>query len=256
MTPALRRLKPSGLELFGQYLDGLKKGGVAPPPFWLLTDATHTEAIEPEIPVPDATFANRLQAATYLDDLFAKAELAAPDRDVGLWAWLSLRFFDQLCPAGKGGHRDPGEFSGGTYVRHVPEVGNYLKYYRHLLAGPYLVFRQHKGDVAKAMVMLQGAIDAHGEFMAQIASRLFVSIKSVVGAATLLYMDGGTGEPKWGARGSGKGSPRRFAAVLNQFSLTWDLYEMSPEQIVKVLPAEFDRFRLPGPPKKVKRKTG
>jgi hypothetical protein len=47
---------------------------------------------------------------------------------------------------------------------------------------------------------------------------------------------------KRGAAGSGPGSARRFADILNQFDLTWDLYAMKMLAIRQMMPAEFKRF--------------
>ena len=35
----------------------------------------------------------------------------------------------------------------------------------------------------------------------------------------------------------------RFAEVLMQLDVVWDLYQMSPEELIAMLPPEFDRFR-------------
>jgi hypothetical protein len=64
--------------------------------------------------------------------------------------------------------------------------------------------------------------------------------------ATKLYLDESTGERKKGAGGKGLGSPRRLAAVLDQFDVTWDLYAMSVKEFWTVLPKEFDKFRPAG----------
>lgn len=256
MSTSLRRFRQSGIDQFNKYLSDLKAGGTAPPPLWLLTDASHTELIEPETPVPDATFANRLAAAEYLDALFAKAELTNVDRDTGLWAWLSLRFLDQLCPPEAHGRRNPGEYSGGVFVRLIPDVADYQKYYRHLLFGPYLIFKAHRTP-ASAMSLLAAPVDTPGEVVGQVgAYQKLVSNPSVVEAATRLYYDATKASLKKGSSSKVKGAPRRFVRVLNQFDLTWDLNAMTADQIIQLLPNEFTRFLNTGdnnPGKKVKK---
>ena len=62
--------------------------------------------------------------------------------------------------------------------------------------------------------------------------------------ATILYIDPKTGKPKKGSGGAGAGSPRRLtAAYLNQIDLTVDYRGMSAEQVLSILPKEFDKFR-------------
>jgi hypothetical protein len=38
---------------------------------------------------------------------------------------------------------------------------------------------------------------------------------------------------------------RRLVAVIQQFDLTYDLYAMTADQILTLLPPEFDRWRRP-----------
>jgi hypothetical protein len=62
-------------------------------------------------------------------------------------------------------------------------------------------------------------------------------------AATELYLEQCGTESKRGAASRIPGGVFRFAAVLNQFAKVWDLYAMEKEQILDLLPGEFDRFR-------------
>ncbi|MFQ5653524.1 MAG: hypothetical protein ACE5GW_02190 [Planctomycetota bacterium] len=45
------------------------------------------------------------------------------------------------------------------------------------------------------------------------------------------------------AGGKGRGSARRLADLANQLDLTWDLHTMKAEELLEILPAEFDRFK-------------
>jgi hypothetical protein len=66
---------------------------------------------------------------------------------------------------------------------------------------------------------------------------------AVVSAATRLYYDPSKGRLKRsGARGA-PGTVRRFAEILTQLDVVWDLYSMSAEELIAMLPPEFDRFR-------------
>ena len=61
----------------------------------------------------------------------------------------------------------------------------------------------------------------------------------------LLYFDEERGRPKVGAAVKTKkpGTLRRFVDVIRQFDLTYDFYSMTGQEILALLPAEFDRFR-------------
>jgi hypothetical protein len=131
----LRRFTQPGLVQFTQYLDQLKAAPTTPPPEWLLTDEIASEAAA-DVEVVDQQFATRFDAAEYLNGVLCAAKLNNVERDAGLWSWLTLLLFDQVCPPAQGGQRKLGELA-----RYVPAVENFQRYYRHLLLGPYAIYR-------------------------------------------------------------------------------------------------------------------
>jgi len=73
-----------------------------------------------------------------------------------------------------------------------------------------------------------------------LAARQFViSSPTLIAAARHLYTDSRTGRQRRGAGAKGKGSPRRLALIANQLALTYDIHNMSVDQLVKILPWEF-----------------
>jgi hypothetical protein len=195
--------------------------------------------MEPEVEIEQRCFTNRLEAAEYLNQLLGNAGFAAVECDRGLWAWLALFYFDQLCPLDSTGARKPGE-----RARWIPAIGDFRKYYRHLLAGPYRIFRAHREMPARALALLCTSISKPGDIVEQLASRQeVVTNAAVMQVATALYVDAATKQPKRGAAGRGPGSARRLADVLSQFDATWDLYSLQASKLLAVLPGEFDRFR-------------
>jgi len=189
--------------------------------------------------VADRKFANRYAAAEYLYELLENTGIPEVDRNESLWAWLTLFYFDQLCPEGADGRR-----SLKQRARLMPAFSDWNKYYRHLLAGPWRVYRSHRDDPKRVFALLANPVYKPGDIYEQLASRQeLVTNRAVVQTATSLYIDATTNRRKSGAAGQGGGSARRLAAVLNQFTLTWDLYWMTAEALIKMLPSEFDRFR-------------
>ena len=90
--------------------------------------------------------------------------------------------------------------------------------------------------------MLCGAVDSPGDFVEQLASRQdFVQNKAVIDAATVLYLNPGSGKPKRGASPTQRkpGTLRRFVDVVNQFDPVWDLYSIGTVELINKLPAEF-----------------
>ena len=50
-----------------------------------------------------------MEAARYLDSVLSGVTGCDVERDAGLWAWLSLFYFEDLCPPDGRGRRKPGE---------------------------------------------------------------------------------------------------------------------------------------------------
>ncbi|HNQ24910.1 MAG TPA: hypothetical protein PKK06_17670 [Phycisphaerae bacterium] len=235
----LHRFNDEGVNRFGRFLDALAADPAQAIPTGLLTDATCVVPVPPGVEVEARQFANRMEAARYLHGVLSEVTGCDIERDAGLWAWLTLFYFDQVCPPD--GHR---RRKAGERARYVPSVANYQKYYRHLLAGPYRVYRAHRSDPDRALVLLCGALHKPGEIVEQIVARQeIITNPHAVELATTIYFDPESGSFKRGAAGKGGGSARRLADVLNQFDVTWDLYWMSPGGILAKLPREFDRFR-------------
>jgi hypothetical protein len=235
----VRRLTPAGIEQFTEYLDLLQNEPKRLVPFHLLEDSGFSEVVGSPTEIHKEQFATRYSAAEYLEDALAKTGAADLERDVGLWAWLTLLYFEQICPANKSGERELRE-----RPAYLPEPQNFQRYYRHLLLGPFLIYRAHRDDPKRAMALLCKPLPIIDDIVGQLAARQeFVTNPSVVELATRLYFDPTTGTTKKGAGGKGGGSPRRLADILWQFDVTWDLYATTLKEFWAILPKEFDRFR-------------
>lgn len=237
----LRRLNDQGMERLGSFIDSLKTDAPQPMPSTILTDPAFSEALRVEIHVDRVTFARRFEAGRFLYDLLAPVrtpEHMSLERDAGLWSWLSLFFLDQLCPASTDGGRKPGE-----QARWIPRFDAARRYYRHLLVGPYLIYKLYARDPEVAMVLLCTKPQAPGDIVEQFVSRpQLVTSSAAVGAATKLYhVTDGTFHR--GAAGKEGGSVRRLADVLMQFDKTYDLYALTRDELIDLLPREFDKFR-------------
>jgi len=235
----LHRFNVEGVARFARFLkDSADDPGLAVPTD-LLTDPVCAVVVPPGPEIEGRTFARRMEAARYLDGVLSAVTGCDVERDAGLWGWLTLFYFDQLCPPDGHGRRKVGE-----QARYVPAITNYQKYYRHLLAGPYRVFRAHRDDPNRALVLLCGPLHKPGEIVEQIVSRQqIITNPHAVELATAIYYDATIGSFKRGAAGNSGGSARRLGDVLKQFDVTWDLYGMSARMILGKLPREFDRFR-------------
>lgn len=234
----LRRLNEEGIHLFREYLIKLRDCPSLPPPTDLLTSPQMSQEAA-SITVAPPEFRTRIEAGQWLFELLEQARLLDPARDCGLWAWLSLFLFDQVCPVDGRGNRKPGEVA-----RHIPEVANYQKYYRHLLASPWRMWRAHRDNPERALVVLCKPLHEPGELAEQILARQeLVTNRTFMATATRLYIDPISRSAKRGASGKRNGGPRRLADFCNQIDVTWDLYTLSTEVFIQRLPYEFERFR-------------
>jgi len=235
----LRRFNSDGVAQFALYRSRLALEPSLAPPLQLLDDPALTEVIPGDIPLSKPNFKNRSEAGIFLNELIDRAQINLPERDQGLWTWLTLYLFDEVCPADGNGNRSPKD-----EARLLAQVDNFQRFYRHLLLGPFLIVRAHRDDPNRAIAFLCKPLWEPGEIVEQLASRKeLVTNRAVAEAATQLYYNSATGSFKRGAGSSVKGAPRRLAALLNQLDVTWYLYGMSTDELIGLLPKEFDRFR-------------
>lgn len=242
MTSALniRRLTQSGLEGFRVYLQGLREGAAAAPPSELLTDSAASQPVGENRRVEPHTFATRLDAARYLDAVLEDIEEDYIETDAALWSWLSLFYFDQVCPPDRSGRCKP-----GRDYRHILEPG-YPNGHRHLLAGAYLVYTVYGWGEEISPLLLNTPLFVENKFTHELAGRQsLITNRGVMEAACRLYFDRKTRKPKRGAqfRKNAPGTLYRFIDVIQQLDLNYDLYSMTGDEIVGILPAEFDAWK-------------
>lgn len=229
---ALRKLNARGIAAFQEYLRSIRAGSeFQSNPALLYVDELST-AIQPRIEIAPRRFANKLDVAVYLANVLQPIESPALASDAGLWAWLALYYFDQLSPIGADGQRRPRED-----YHYITGAGRWV-HERHLLAGPYRIYRMH-GE--RARLLLHPAVHQHGTFIYDLSfHRDLISNRGLIAAIDLLYWNPRTKRPKRGATTSSRpGNLRRLIAVLQQLDLNYDLYGMRAAEILALLPDEF-----------------
>ena len=237
----VRRLTEKGIKEFRPYLATLRSGAVAEPPRHLLTAPDKSAPVQGSPEIEEMTFGTRLDAARYLDKVFSGLKLDSIETDVGLWSWLSLFYFDQVCPPGPRGLRKP-----GRDYRHILEPG-YRYGHRHLLGGAYLVYTVYGWGEEFSKLMLSTPSPTESKFHHELATRQnLITNRGILEAAYALYFDNRAQKPKRGSlMKNAPGTLYRFIDVVQQLDLTYDLYSMTGKQILQLLPSEFDRWRRP-----------
>lgn len=231
------RMTEKGKVRFINFLDSIKAGETAGVPEDLLLPSEYAEVIGGNTGWLDRLdLGNSLEVAKDLDQIVSRLKLASAERDWGFWSWCSAYLFERLCKRDNTGKLKPGEMS-----IWIAEPYNWKRYYRHYLASIWQVYAAHRDKEEELIVLLNGSVNTPGELWAQIAAtQTLITNKSMIDAVHHLYWDKANLCRK---RGAGGNSPRRLTTVLKQFERTFDFFAMSGDQIVNLLPAEFDRFK-------------
>jgi hypothetical protein len=230
------KLNPQGIEYFKKYLDTLKEKPGATPPLEILTDPNYSEAFQDRVKIENLEFENRIHMIEYLSKTLDSLNTSVGLENNGLWSWLSLYYFDQVCPINLEGNRIP-----GMSYRHILEKG-YRYQHRHLLAGP---FSTHKMYGANSHLLLNGPPHQESQIHHEICARQgFITNRGIIEVANILYFSTKTNKPKPGVLSKTRaGSLLRLIDVIQQLELTYDLYSMKAEEIMHLLPEEFNLWK-------------
>lgn len=237
----IRRLNDDGITIFSQTNWGNGAGADGDPPSHLLFDPDYSEVIEfsngnPREIDTEATFETGFELVDLLELSFGnKLEPDEVSYDRGMWAWLALLFYPQIRKK-----KDDGTWKNAAAPRFIPSTKS-TSYYRHSLAARYNMWQGHG---ANASYMLHGPVDTWREAYEQYTNvSIMISSKSIQETANkLAYDDTKKSGIKKGIGAKTGGSARRFPAVFWQLYETYDLRSMTSDQILELLPAEFDEF--------------
>ena len=184
-------------------------------------------------------FASRREIGEYLAPRLRPFRAWIGDR-TSFWSWLGMYHFEETVRIVDGAVQlSPLD---EMFVLDPLDEQNLRGIHRHCLRSAWQVYEIH-GE--KAAFLLDQPPTARGD----IADRIFQSqrIFNSVGIVPLilgLYTDGK--RPKRGFQGR-PGGLRHLLRVLDQLERTHDIYGMSPEALVRVLPKEFDPWVDGGP---------
>lgn len=239
MSEPIRRLNDRGCDAFRAWLEG---GGRDDPPLGLLDDPDTSASLHPMIPRPIRAYERRFDLGADLVDLLGGIDLMQLQIDAGLWDWLSLFLIDQICPPDQTGRRKL-----SNIAHYFLELDDHRRRYRHLVRTAWRLVEVHGTD---AEYLLAGPLHVHGEIVEQLSAyQDVITCKPLIAAIRSLVWDVDNARLKRGFAGRRAGSARRVPVVAKQFRLTFDLDSMRPEQILALLPREFERFRNPSSPR-------
>ncbi len=235
MKIRVRSFNERGIERFRSFLQETRIGGNDSVPEDLIESGYLSDIYCPDIFIESKQFDSKSALVHYIYNTLNqnhKIQFHNP----GLWTWLSAFFFDSVCPVKNGERKLQAE------ARYVLNIENWNRYYRHLIATPVRLLND-LGDLSK--IYLSGPPHRHGDLLEQLASRQEIATnKGIVEAAAKLYWDEESGKIKKGARNkTGEGVLRRFTGdIIPQFQMTYDLNSMQGNELLNLLPAEFNKW--------------
>lgn len=235
MTTELCRLNDHGTELFMDYINQIAAGDTSSPPFAILTDTNYSEQIDFSVQLDQPSFSTRFEIGEYLKERLEDVNRNQLLGDPGIWNWMALYWFDSLCPAAANGTRKPSKpynYILSTNYNHRP---------RHALLTTWLLVDTY-GETAR--FLLSKKPDSRGELLEQIAARQYlISCRGIIEAASRLYYDKDKQTFKRGSTTqTKKGNIRRYISFLQQLELTYDLFTLPCDEIINILPDEYNGF--------------
>jgi hypothetical protein len=230
----IRLLNEAGLEAFNEYLFKLNNKIDVPVPYYLLNDNESSELCELDIELDKRLFETRFELGCYLVEIFKGKTMQPYNGHIGLWSWLALYWFDQLCPKKDDKHisREKPNFILSKNYNHRP---------RHSVFMTWQLVSKY-GEVVKYLMSKEPSV--RGEITEILmGTQEILSSQGVMELASTLYSaEEGRGFKK-GAGGRGPGTSGRLTKWLGQIKRTYDVNSMTQAELFLLLPKEFEKFQ-------------
>jgi hypothetical protein len=230
-----RSFTDEGVRQFRAWLAAARQDPAREPPRCLLEDDRVTRGLDAPVAVYPVRLATKREAANYLAQALAPLAADQVARDAGLWTWLSLFFFDAVCPPRSGGRRVRNDYY------YVFEPQNPRHYYRHLLFVSWNVRRLAGGH---DRVFLDTPLSRLDQATEKVMSKLYLTrIPCIFEVIDRLYWDPERQRVRSGVLGPWPGSPgdlrNRLPLRIRQLERTYDLVSLDAGRLLALLGDEF-----------------
>jgi hypothetical protein len=232
----LRQFNASGIDRFRLVLQTCRENPLAAIDLQLLEDKELTEEVQGDVEVTAQAFTTKGDAGHYLhsllDPILAHDDIMA---NIGLWSWLSLYFFDSVCPPDSQGKR---RVNNDCHYIYEP-VSRY--YCRHLLFISWRIL-----DITKTHHRLFSTtkISILDRVTLEVFGKLYlVRIPCIFEVLDRIYWKEQSERVRKNVAGSEimKGDlTHRFPMMIQQLEKTYDLQSLSADQLIGLLGSEFD----------------
>lgn len=230
-----RQFNDEGIRQFRQFLAVCRENPRAKLPRELLEDSRLSTAVAPGVDVQPSALPKREDAARLLTQLLEPLGDKAVAQNAGLWTWLSLFFFDQVCPAAGGQRHVKNDY------HYVYEPLNPRHSYRHLL---FIAWRVQKVAAPHTRLFLSGPLSTLDKMTSEVFKRLYLMrIRCIFEVLERLYWDPERRKPRSGVVDSQtvkRGDlSHRLPIRIRQLEMTYDLLELNADQLLELLGDEF-----------------
>ena len=234
---ALRRLTSVGITKSQHLLQHLRDNPDAdrmPPQELLYGEYSRQFATDLDLLVEPRTFGTRREAGEYLSDLLKPVRNRVMN-DAGVWSWLGMYYLTGTVPEALSPNNMTLIFESGEDTSNAGRSEQQT--YRHYLWSSWRLCEQH-GE--KAAFLLDQPINSWDDLSQRTfgSTRVFSSV-GMVEVILRLYTDGTRKKRGYVHR---PGGLRHLLRVLPQLELTYDVYGMEAEAVLRILPAPFRRW--------------
>lgn len=233
----LREFTEKGIENFREYIHELKKDTNYPCPD--LNDKPDSEKFNKYVEIDETRkFETRMEMGKYLTNIFEEAGIKRNDV-IGkreMWTWLSYIWLDQLAPINK----EKRQFR--EDARYICSL-DYTDYFRHYVANAYDFYSLYGYDLSKFFI--DSSVDIVSDSVEVFAAnQKIISHRNLIELIHKLYWDINLNKAKVGTANRDKpGHTRRLVKVFDQLELTYDIYSMTADEVLELLPSEFDDWK-------------
>ncbi|MCY3932878.1 MAG: hypothetical protein OXH70_14310 [Acidobacteria bacterium] len=202
------------------------------PPNELLFGAAYTTSFVPEVTVERRALRTRRDAAEHIGPRVKAVKREIVD-DVRAWSWLGMYHFVDITNVADQARVSP--LDGAFVIRSSSRA--LQQRYRHYLWGTWRLHEQH-GEAAAFL------LDEPLTSWSDLAQRAFGSIRAFNSPGVLplmlrLYTRNGSRRRGYSQN---PGGVRHLLRVLDQLERTYDVYGMTPEALLDILPEPFRQW--------------
>ena len=202
----------------------------------LLHDPRHSQPFPiGKVEVAQRRFANRRQFAQYINSCFQAAGISHDVDIPGMWEWLTLFYFEQVCVR----HPD-GRWPVRSDTRYILTSSTSVRKHRHLLREPYMNYRKFRdSDGRDADIVLSQPLNEVGDVVESICSReRILTSPAAMRVATMLFYDAQTDQSDPKTRK--EGGLRHYCMTVQNLPTEFNLSELSEQTLLAMLPNDFD----------------